>query len=219
MSDPLPSDLTKRFPRTDDRILRRFLIARGGDANAAAEMYQAHLEWRKTVPADLRSAALQELKKGKFTIRGRDRYGHPIIHWRTKFNDPDTRDLNEAVWAVVYLAEMLTEKEDASNPDGMATVIVDRTDGIPDLALVKQLAGVMQKNYPERLHVGYVLPVNMVARGIWATVKYFFDAKTRSKFVLLPGPETLLEHVLPDELPVRLGGKDTWEFDPEKDLK
>jgi hypothetical protein len=216
MAEAKLDDLGKRFPDASVNELRRFLVARSEDVDAAAAMYQAHLDWKAKLPADLHQEALHELKKGKVVIRGRDSQGRPVLIWRTRFNDPTVRDLQQTVLSLVYMAMEVSKLADAQSPDGKIVVVVDRHDGIPDLELVKAVAAIMNANFPERLHCALVVPVNMVFRGLWSTIKWFFDPKTRGKVIMMGSKEQLKQYVDTKQLPVSLGGEDGWEFNPDE---
>jgi len=46
--------------------------------------------------------------------------------------------------------------------------------------------------------------------------KFFFDKETRDKVIPLKNQSELLKHIDASQLPVCLGGSDTWEFNVDE---
>jgi len=94
--------LKQRFPGEDLATLTRFLKARKNDTEKATDMLSQHIAWRSTHLPISRESILNELSKGKCYIRGKDNFGHPIIHYISRLQDPWKRNLNESVNMAIY---------------------------------------------------------------------------------------------------------------------
>jgi len=82
----------------DTAMLRRFLVARKLQIEPTVEMLLKHLDWRKaTLPIEMTTAVVTEIKKGKAFLRGRDLQGRPLVVIRSACFDPKTRDLEASV--------------------------------------------------------------------------------------------------------------------------
>ena len=76
----------------------------------------------------------------------------------------------------------------------------------------------LQDNFPERLGVIYICPVNMLLRAIWKMVQPMLNERTRRLVRLVGSCAELQKYIDADQLPTRMGGTDTWQFDPERDV-
>jgi len=85
-----------------------------------------------------------------------------------------------------------------------------------DLELVKQIGKIFNSNFPERLHKVYVYPSGVIFRTIWKIAQVFFDKETRDKVIPLKNQSELLKHIDASQLPVCLGGSDSWEFNVDE---
>ena len=110
----------------DSHALQRFLIARKLDIDETSTMIEAHVAWRAaTLPVPRTPALVQELRKGKWFVRGHDRAGRPLFMIKSGKFDPKERDLQTALASVVMLLE---ETLSTVPPTGKMVVFYDRTD-------------------------------------------------------------------------------------------
>lgn len=89
---------------------------------------------------------------------------------------------------------------------------VDATKENGDQDWLKLVGGLLQANFPERLHKAIVGPMPMWARAIWGVVKYFFDPVTRGKVELWGGIDGFSSAVAAENLHASLGGSSEAEF-------
>ncbi len=163
--------LRGQFPGFSDEDYARFLIARDGLVDKAIEMLRAHVEWRaKNLPI-YKSSCLGELVKGKVYLHGTDKEGHPIVHFRPRFNDADVRDIDEMGRMALWWAEVIFKQI----PSGVSkiTLLVNRTGGEnnADVPFIRMIAGIFQSNYPERLYKAVIYPSGVVFWLLWNMLK------------------------------------------------
>mmetsp|Transcript_17123 Transcript_17123/g.25858 ORF Transcript_17123/g.25858 Transcript_17123/m.25858 type:complete len:90 (+) Transcript_17123:139-408(+) len=87
-----------------------------------------------------------------------------------------------------------------------------------DLALVRKVSAIFQKKYSDQIHSIIVWPIGPIFQTLYAVAKPFLPKTVRQKLVLLRTrqPPELLEWIAPDQLLECWGGRDRWEFDPDK---
>ena len=73
------AELQAAFPQLRVTKLGRFLKASNGDLAHAKACLTKHMAWLGSLPVDLRTAALPELRKGKLYLRGQDRLGREML--------------------------------------------------------------------------------------------------------------------------------------------
>lgn len=211
-SKSLIDELKKDFPQESDETIARFLIARNGDHHKAREMMQAYIEWRVDHPQVLKETCLGEILKGKVYLHGKDKEGHPLVHFRPRFNDPDKRDLEEMGRMVRWWADLVI----AGMPPEITkcTILVDRTDvQTPDLPFLRAFASEFQNNYPERVHRIIVYPGGYLFTMLWNVVKWFLDPVTQEKVKPVLYLEGVQEFIDNEFIPVSMGGECHYEFD------
>ena len=76
------AELQAAFPQLRVTKLGRFLKASNGDLAHAKACLTKHVAWLGSLPVDLRTAALPELRKGKLYLRGQDRLGREMLIWQ-----------------------------------------------------------------------------------------------------------------------------------------
>ena len=76
------AELQAAFPQLRVTKLGRFLKASNGDLAHAKACLTKHMAWLGSLPVDLRTAALPELRKGKLYLRGQDRLGREMLIWQ-----------------------------------------------------------------------------------------------------------------------------------------
>ena len=76
---------------------------------------------------------------------------------------------------------------------------------------LKAMTTTVQSYYPELLGKLFVVNANLLVKSVWAIVRPWIDAKTRSKIEIHAGipTEALVEHVDIGQLPDFLGGQNT----------
>lgn len=174
-----------------DAERNRFLVARGGDQEAASIMLSEHLAWRAaTLP--LPPPRLGEGLPGMIVVDGAARSGHRTMVMMAAMYDPTLGDVDLYANALAAKFDAVLDRSqsekivilaDVRGGDGWANPAA--TSVVPFLRAV---SAVMSANFPERLHQLVVFPVPWVASALWAVVKQFLDPETARKVVLLSGP-------------------------------
>ena len=116
-----------------------------------------------------------------------------------------------AVRAAVYWMDEAT----ARSPDGKVTVVIVRDPSAPRggrLAYPRELAKILELNFPEALAKACVVPADGLFRGLWGVASRFVDEKTRQKINLLADQRELLRFVPYQELLQSLGGGNAYRF-------
>jgi hypothetical protein len=209
--------LKQRFPGLDDATYAKFLTARNDDADAASEMLGASMRWRRAYgcPVDP-SPIAHQLALGTVFTAGADYEGHPVLYHFGPGVGPNASPQQVALAARAAVYWM--EKAVAKSPDGKVVVVVVRDltapkgGGLNKLAYPRELAKILELNFPESLAKAVIVPADGWFRGLWGVASRFVDAKTRSKIHLLPDHRDLLKHVPYQELLQHLGGGSRHRF-------
>jgi hypothetical protein len=218
MEADLKKVLSPSHPYFNDSVLlRNFLIARKLKLDETLQMLNAHVEWRKAnLPVQITDPLIQELKKGKVEVYGKDVKGRPLVIVRSGRFDPKVRDLSVAIAAVVYQVEQAIAA--AGKSDTQFMIFYDRT-GFSlrhnwDFEFIKTVVITLSDNYPERLGGVFLYPATAVLAGLVAVFKPFMDARTRGKIHTITSDKALLERVPAEYVPVAAGGTSEHVFDP-----
>ena len=210
--------LRDKFPGFSDEDYARFLIARDGIIEKAEEMLKAHVAWRASNLPIYKESCLGEILKGKVYVHGTDKEGHPLVHFRPKLNDADTRDVEEMGRMALWWCEVIFKQIPPSF--SKATLLVNRTGGESnaDVPFIRLLAGVFQANHPERLYKAVIYPSGVVFWVLWNMLKHLADPVTQAKISPVLW-QSGVKDTVPDEfIPKEIGGLSEYdaEFDANK---
>jgi hypothetical protein len=206
--------LKQRFPGESQKTLERFLTARKDDADAASEMLGASLRWRRAYGFPVEPTQIaHQLAQGTIFSKGKDYEGRPVIYHIGPGVPPGAtpQQIALAVRAAVYWMDEAT----ARSPDGKVTVVIVRDPSAPRggrLAYPRELAKILELNFPEALAKACVVPADGLFRGLWGVASRFVDEKTRQKINLLADQRELLRFVPYQELLQSLGGGNAYRF-------
>ncbi|KAJ1458791.1 CRAL-TRIO domain-containing protein [Pelagophyceae sp. CCMP2097] len=208
------ADMRSRFPpNVEDATLKRFLLARQGDAEPAAAMLEASLRWRRAYgcPVDPNAVAHQ-LALGTLFRAGSDYEGRPVLyHFGSVPPNATPEQIALAVRAAVFWMDVAT----AASPDGKVTVVICRNPQAahrPSLAYPRQLAKILELNFPESLHKAVIWPCDVGFKTLWGIASRFVDAKTRNKIALVTDAPEITKFVPRAELLTFLGGANRYQF-------
>eukprot|EP00940_MAST-03C_sp_MAST-3C-sp2_P000552 g552.t1 len=164
----------------------RFLAAREGNAEKACAMYDRHLEWRKTaMPIANSSDVLAQLRTGKVSLQGRDINNCPVILWYGTKHVVDKEKTDAAIAAITHVCLCARRR---AGDFGKVTIAVFAPGGSPfDKDFIRKLASVLQDNFPESLHKLLLWPCGTFTYVLWSVAKWFLDARTREKVVMIRG--------------------------------
>jgi len=201
------------FPDYDNDTIARYLIARNNDLTKSTELLTKAHNWKAKHAPVLKRDCLPELTTGKLYCHGTDREGRPLLIFRSCFHDANNRDIETMARSVLWWAEIALRRL----PDNKTkfTVIIDR-DGAGmangDIEFIRTFASLFQDQFPERLYRCIVVPANVLFWSVWKVVSVFVHPVTREKVKTLMFQSALSEYVDPEFIPVRLGGKCTYEL-------
>mmetsp|Transcript_6341 Transcript_6341/g.15708 ORF Transcript_6341/g.15708 Transcript_6341/m.15708 type:complete len:374 (-) Transcript_6341:88-1209(-) len=173
-------------------------------ASEAALVYERRRRFRKTAKTRRRRRSLREREiDGEhedeplpqvariLSERARDRGGHRILQFL-----PARMDLTRASEAVFALSVALyLERKLDRNSSEKLTVAVDVRGGTgwanPNpaklLPFVRNVAGLLERHFPERMAMCLVYPVPATATLLWRVIRRFLDPATTSKIALVKG--------------------------------
>ena len=177
------------------------------------------MEWRKSLPApaELKRLGANEIAKGKFYMRGHDREGRRTMYWRTERNDPKVRSLEEMKASLYYWCHVFEHQMDGAKDGSTCALVIDRVNNTLDMAILKAMIPVLQVHFPERVSKIYVAPAGLALRLVFNVISPLLNSQVREMVNMVPTCEALQQYVAPEQLPVRMGGRDEWEFDAARD--
>lgn len=246
------SDLAALVQRVDDLppcahmpldppALSRYLRARDGDVELAADALRATVEWRRGYGTDdiLARRELLELELATLKVYVApftDRAGRPVIISRPARENTRSHEGNIAL-RVYNLERAIASAElgTATAGDGAICFVADFSgfahSNAPPLRTARETVSVMQQHYPERLGRAVMLNAPRIVTDLWSSIQRWVDPVTREKVVFLStssaaGLATLDSIVDRALLPADMGGSagvaDTYAsaadyLDPSKD--
>eukprot|EP00941_MAST-03F_sp_MAST-3F-sp1_P002943 g2943.t1 len=225
--DALEADALK----SNDEALVRFLRARELHVKAAYDMWLKWINWRKEYKVDLCSEAqvAKEIATGKAKWTGKDKLGRPTCIIRPRFHHPKESSTSDIMQFFVYMLEKGTavadaaasakgkEKEENDVYSGQLAVIYDRTGmtmknvDFKLFGLMKELSGLAQDFYAERLGAVFVIGANWFYWALWKIIRPFLTERTRNKIHILNSHSELLKYFDLSELKIG-GGKEYYEM-------
>lgn len=182
---------------SDANQVRRFLIARSYDIDAAYNMMSEALKWRdRRRPADLEKQPDWEEKMGKENETGKvycpgqDKYGRPVFVFNSgvqNTNSPDDHMLFLA-WNLEHVVKYIMPKPEVT--DKYLVFIHLESFSLfcmPTLNETKETIAMLNSYYPERLGHCIAYQPPMYFRIFFETVKGFLDPKTVNKLIMVSG--------------------------------
>eukprot|EP01119_Soliformovum_irregulare_P019824 TRINITY_DN6355_c0_g1_i1.p2 TRINITY_DN6355_c0_g1~~TRINITY_DN6355_c0_g1_i1.p2 ORF type:complete len:357 (+),score=106.39 TRINITY_DN6355_c0_g1_i1:1656-2726(+) len=233
-------DLTpKEREWCSEMCLCRYLRARDYDIEKSHPMLMNTLKWRREVKP--RSITAEDVKielqnEGKMYRNGKDKFGRPIIYMKPRFDNTGAEQKEVKVKYLVYLLEKAILSMDESKGVEKLALYIDWKDysqlgGMSQMSISKEIAGILQDHYPERLGVAFMLNAPFMFKVFWKFISAFLAESTKQKVVMMGSDmEPLQETVDLDVLEEEFGGhskfrynfEEQWqkldqEFPPEKD--
>lgn len=212
------------FAKTEhlDQVLLRFLRARKWDVVRAAEMYGKTLQWRLNeydVDEILRKGEryyideepdegfINQYKQGKSIVRGKDKFGRPIVNITVHKHDPRAQSEQAMERYTLHCIEAshlcLNENQET------AAVIFDLYQfGLHnmDYHVVKFILHCFEAHYPESLGFVYIHRAPWVFSTVWQVIKGWIDPVVAAKISFTKGEKDLLQSISSEQLPKSLGG-------------
>ena len=205
---------------TDLNNTTRFLIAREYKVPKAMEMWKKWYEWRTTYKVDSikESEIAKELKTGKAFWFGHNKLKHPCLIIKIRRHIPGVSSVEDIIRFGVYILEEGIKKMQETGTSKIC-VIWDREGFSPKknfdksmLTVMKQLMGILQDFYAERLEVTYILKPNWFFKMIVGMMKPFMSDKTKKKIKVVNNTKELLDYFEPENLLKEYGGTSDFEY-------
>jgi len=182
-------------------------------------MWNKWYEWRKTYKADeIKETEIEnELKTGKAHWFGHDKKNHPCLVIKARRHIPKAIPVDETLRFGIYTIEKGTKLMDEAGSYKMV-VIWDREGTTKKnfdksmLGLMKQLMGMLQDFYAERLEAVYILHANWLFKLIYGMIKPFLADKSRKKMRIISKKEDLLNYFDKDQLLPEYGGTAKYQY-------
>lgn len=227
---PAAAEMQRLFPKCGKLDVIRFLVARKGNVELAAEMMRKALEWRHANLPVKRSQVEAAVRSGCFLPKGEAKDGSPIIYFRWGMYDNQKAPAEAYILAAVHTIEHLVRD---SRRHVNVTVVADLAmcpDGVNgnmDMHFIQTFAQVLSDVMPERLNKLIIYPFMWYGRAIWNFIKVFIDKRTQDKVVLLAEssswggsngsrvPQEVSKYIYLEDIPVCCGGTNT---DPPLDI-
>jgi len=206
-------DLKRRFSRVDEVTLIRFLSSCTTDSKfeEAAATIERFQSWREANFPITSASIYNEMRTGKLYVHGCDSLGHPLIVFKPYLSDPKTRNIDEMIRLLLFMAEVAIQQLPENKL--MFSVLVDRSGPHkPDFEMLRLVSDLIAEYYPGRLHKVFFHPCSMVLKAFWQLAKKFSPPGADKRF-RPKGTLAALRAVIPDEhIPVAMGGACKYEF-------
>ena len=226
----------KKISKTGDREdfytninnTMRFLIAREYKTPKALEMWKKWHDWRIQYKVDeiTEASIFEELATGKAFWHGYDKEKRPCLVVKVKrhVRIPGVSSVEASIRFGVYLLEKGIKLAEESGQQKLV-VIWDR-EGFQrknfDSSMFKtmrELSGVLQDYYAERLHSLFILHPNFFFKTVYGMVKPFLNEKTKSKIKIVDKSSELFKYFTADNLLMEHGGTSPFLYRYPPDAK
>lgn len=217
----------------DPVTLIRFLRARKGSVDAAADMYRKAMSWRESKKWEHQwrgNTKCDRLHKRvdsywpPSALLGRDLDDDPIYYLRVSLISMDFLSqapseflVQHEVYVITRIMQAMEElSRDRNKPIMQMTVVVDCADlsmklfNTKGIANYKACVRTMEDNFPEIVKRVIVVRAPRIAYMLWSLVSRFFDEGTRDKIQIADVSRTmevLSSFIDPKWVPEALGGR------------
>lgn len=211
---------------TDINNTTRFLIAREFKPAKAIEMWKKWYQWRIQYKVDeiTPESLSTNLASGKAYWHGYDKEGHPCLVVKVKRHIPKESPVADSIRFGIYLLEQGIKLADAVGQSKLC-VIWDR-EGFTKknydpsvFTTMKELSGVLQDFYAERLQSCYILHPNWFFKAMFTLIKPLLNDRTKAKIKIIDKIADLQKYFTPENLTVEYGGKSPFQYRYPPDAK
>jgi hypothetical protein len=186
--------------KEDENSLRRFLVGRKLDVDAALERLQQMVQWRsETFPVD-QSFIETEVAAAKAAVHGEDRGAHPVLYVYARRHDANTRDVLQCTSFVAFMVENAVQA--LRPPSSKISVVFDLRDlgmAQADYKMIKRMIYILDRFYPERAHRIYVTRAPAFFETLWVWIQTLLDPVTAEKIEFIDTMEKLEAQVVAEE--------------------
>ncbi|KAJ2861948.1 phosphatidylinositol transfer protein csr1, partial [Coemansia erecta] len=199
-----------------DILLHRYLRVSGWDVEKAFALVKSVVEWRASEAIDKINyegelgVGCDELRLGMARLVGRDRLGNPLLFVRVKRIMPRA---NEGYVFKRYLVNKFELMQTVTRKHARITMLYDFTgfsmDNTPfSMVYFMVLMGI--KYYAEASGVMILLVDSWLFTNFWSLIRPFLDVNLSARIVFVKTVDEVRRFVDDDQLPVELGGKNTF---------
>ncbi|XP_015908629.2 motile sperm domain-containing protein 2 isoform X3 [Parasteatoda tepidariorum] len=201
--------------RNDDAYCKRYINHKKGNFDAALEMVDEALKWRKSFGVkDVTAASIpREFFEAKAVFPyNKDKENNPIIMLLVRFHKKAPDFAKELRRFVIYWVELMEEQTKGGR---MSVIMSCEGAGLSnlDLDLIKFLITLFRSYYPDSLAHILIYEFPWILNPAWKIIKAWLpeDFVEKIKFV---NKTTVQNFVTAENLPVDMGGTDTTEWEP-----
>jgi len=226
IKDAILDDEEKKW--CDDMCLCRYLRARNWELPKSESMIRKTLIWRRKYQPHKITAKDVEIElnnPGKMYRNGFDKKGQPLIYMKPGKDNtgPEHRDVK--IKYLVYVMEKASKSIDPSLGVEKFSWIIDYNNysgmgGISMAKIAKDIVGILQDHYPERLGSAFIINAPFMFEVFWKMISPFVDDVTKAKVKLLKHDDftELHEAVELDQLETDYGGTNQYIYSFEKQM-
>lgn len=188
-----------------DEDLMRFLKARKGNPVDAATAFGNFIDWAMDYkPTDIKFQDIFTIAQtGLAHFHYTDKNGAPCLVVHSRLHKKKERDLQQMIKFIIFMVE--NGIKSTKKLDNKLSVIFDYSQfnsSNSDLELARELIGLMNKYFPERLGCVFLINYPWAISIVLSLVEPMLDPDTRKKINLVKKKEDLLnffdkEHLLP----------------------
>eukprot|EP00871_Galdieria_phlegrea_P004429 jgi/Galph1/4988/GphlegSOOS_G3665.1 len=200
----------KDCPENERIILKRFLIARKFNEQAALDSFRACLEFRRDEAVN--SISFEEFKdtRASFPFLWTGFYtfsGEPLLYCKACVVDRYRMELAYFHRAFISFVEFL---EETVEPERRFVVLYDFTNFSPvrnvHFGCLADMLKVLQSYYPERLSKIFIVNYSRTIYGLYKLVSPWIDENTRAKLEWVENKDYLRRFLKDHMIPEALGG-------------
>jgi hypothetical protein len=235
----------KKDPSFSSPIFRsRFARARKHDVDQAYEMLKENLKWREDNKIDSIDEWFGQTEKGKALIKmwpqmayGFTEQHHPVLMEHMMVLDPpevfavysQQECVNYHIWVMERELQRMHDKSEELGSPVTKVIMCQNSSGLafkhfPVLEVLKELANVDEKNYPEFLKSLVVINAPTIISLVIKFLKPFIDPDTFNKILIFSSSdewqkdERFLKVMTTDLMPKKWGGTSEIEFTKTGDV-
>jgi len=202
-----------------DEDIIRFYRASEDNKQASATL-NAYLQWcEKYRPKEITLDEVRNIaNSGVVHAHHYDRRGNPCLIVRPQYYS--TTDRDEMIRFIIFVIEETLRRAEPPYLKRI-TVIFDFAEynrSNVDLALAKELLGMLEKYYPERLERVYVINHSWMLSLVWTVIEPLLDPETRRKFMFIRKNDTLKTFFSDEHLLEEHGGSSEFTFSESSEL-
>ena len=213
---PEAKQMQELFPEAPLCTIVRFLVARKGKVELAAEMLKNHMAWRKEnlpLTAEKSAGVIKALETGVFFPYGVAKDGTPILVFRGGMYNAAVAGPEDYTMAFAWGIEEALRNTAQLQVTVLANcrAAVGGTNAPAEMAFIKKLTAVLSDNFPERLKRTVLFPMPWYARLMKSAAALFMDPRSMAKIIFAGHdaddrcPE-MLQYISEEQITSVLGG-------------